>query len=243
GTQFGLIIVPESIYRIRYIQTHPLVGYKGCYRCGGSRCGTCQYLRPSKDFRGRLNPRRFKIHFYANCGTNNVIYLITCSCGLQYVVKTIRPFRKRLSEHLSCVSCKDSSSAEAKHLIECHQKRCTCLAMSPNEWISPQYAHLEVGKIGLIRSWALGPNDRILTMPNGRSDRGTGLSAAFIGPCQFACGYAYNNLSKVSVSFPVSVVSFIRIWLRNPRLRKVTLALLELHLEKGVMRRCGAIVR
>ncbi|OCT74946.1 hypothetical protein XELAEV_18033934mg [Xenopus laevis] len=36
------------------------------------------------------------------------------------------------------------------------------LAMSPNERISLRYAHLEVGNIGLIRSWALGPNDRIL---------------------------------------------------------------------------------
>ncbi|XP_041434218.1 meteorin-like protein [Xenopus laevis] len=35
------------------------------------------------------------------------------------------------------------------------------LAMSPNEPISIRYAHIEVGDIGLIRSWALGLNDRI----------------------------------------------------------------------------------
>ncbi|OCT99037.1 hypothetical protein XELAEV_18004837mg [Xenopus laevis] len=46
-------------------------------------------------------------------------------------------------------------------------------AMSPNERISPRYAHLEVGNNGLIRSWALGPNDQILTNGNGRSDRRT----------------------------------------------------------------------
>ncbi|OCT93841.1 hypothetical protein XELAEV_18011512mg [Xenopus laevis] len=38
--------------------------------------------------------------------------------------------------------------------------------MLPNEQISPRYAHLEVGNIGLIRSWALTNN-------NGRLDRGT----------------------------------------------------------------------
>ncbi|OCT77762.1 hypothetical protein XELAEV_18028857mg [Xenopus laevis] len=39
---------------------------------------------------------------------------------LQYVGKTTRPFRKRLSEHLGCVARRDCSSAVAKHLIECH---------------------------------------------------------------------------------------------------------------------------
>ncbi|OCT85087.1 hypothetical protein XELAEV_18023251mg [Xenopus laevis] len=64
--------------------------------------------------------KTFKIDFYANYGTKNVIYLISCQCGLQYIGKTIRPIRKRISEHLSCVSRCDHSSAVAKHLLEHH---------------------------------------------------------------------------------------------------------------------------
>lgn len=29
-----------------------------------------------------------------------IIYLITCSCGIQYVEKTLREFRRRVGEHL-----------------------------------------------------------------------------------------------------------------------------------------------
>ncbi|OCT60438.1 hypothetical protein XELAEV_18046462mg [Xenopus laevis] len=101
---------------------------KGCYRCGGNVVAHAlhvvatlwRYMRPSKDFKGNNNSRRYKIHFYPNCGTSNIVYLITCNCGLQYVGKTIRSFRKRLSEHLNCVSLNDLNSAIAKHLMECH---------------------------------------------------------------------------------------------------------------------------
>ncbi|OCT94589.1 hypothetical protein XELAEV_18012269mg [Xenopus laevis] len=96
---------------------------KGSYRCGVTRCGTCHYMRPSKHFKGRSNQRTYNINFYANWGTSNIIYLITCECGLQYVGKTTRPFRKHFSKHLSCVTRFDLSSAAAKHLIECHNNR------------------------------------------------------------------------------------------------------------------------
>ncbi|OCT99760.1 hypothetical protein XELAEV_18005541mg [Xenopus laevis] len=96
---------------------------KGCYRCGVSRCGTCRYMKPSKTFSGRLNRRIYNINFYANCGTCNIVYLITCYCGLQYVGKTIRPLRKRVSEHLGSVTRGDCSSAVSKHLIERHDSK------------------------------------------------------------------------------------------------------------------------
>ncbi|OCT56125.1 hypothetical protein XELAEV_18001963mg [Xenopus laevis] len=80
-------------------------------------------MKPSKTFRGRLDRRTFNINFYANCGTCNIVYLITCNCGLQYVGKTIRPLRKRVSEHLGSVTRGDCSSAVSKHLIEIHDSK------------------------------------------------------------------------------------------------------------------------
>ncbi|OCT59268.1 hypothetical protein XELAEV_18001220mg [Xenopus laevis] len=77
-------------------------------------------MRPSKYFTGSNSPRRYKISFYANCGTKFVIYLITCLCGSKYVGKTTRPVRKRISEHLNCVSRGDTRSAVAKNLLDCH---------------------------------------------------------------------------------------------------------------------------
>ncbi|OCT95386.1 hypothetical protein XELAEV_18013074mg [Xenopus laevis] len=70
----------------------------------------------------------------------------------------------------------DSSQCDCRHPLlprSPYMDRSARLAMSPNERISLRYAHLEVGNIGQIRSWALGPNDRILAFSNGRSDRGT----------------------------------------------------------------------
>ncbi|OCT83086.1 hypothetical protein XELAEV_18025626mg [Xenopus laevis] len=79
------------------------------------------------EFVGNNSSRHFKIDFYANCGTKNVIYLITCQCGLQCIGKTIRPIRKRISEHLNCVYRHGSSSAVAKHLLEHHNGK-LCLS-------------------------------------------------------------------------------------------------------------------
>ncbi|OCT65696.1 hypothetical protein XELAEV_18041935mg [Xenopus laevis] len=70
---------------------------KGCYSCGVS------YIRSLKYFIGSNNSIRYKINFYANCGTKLVIYLITCICELQYIGKTSRPVRKHISEHLNCL--------------------------------------------------------------------------------------------------------------------------------------------
>ncbi|OCT91696.1 hypothetical protein XELAEV_18014756mg [Xenopus laevis] len=147
GPSLGSILSPSLFTDTDVSGSTHWLTTKGCYRCGGTRCGTCRFMRPTKTFKGRRDPKLYNIQFYGNCGTSNVVYLITCDCGLQYVGKTTRPFRKRLSEHLGCVARRDCSSAVAKHLIECHNS-----ALKEAMWI---YRLGTVVPNGLNREWEL----------------------------------------------------------------------------------------
>lgn len=47
----------------------------------------------------------FNIKEHLNCGTNNVIYVINCTCGLQYVGRTTQPLRMRMNSHRFNTAC------------------------------------------------------------------------------------------------------------------------------------------
>ena len=47
----------------------------------------------------------FKFKESVNCGSKNIIYLVTCKkCNLQYVVETSRALRDRTTDHRSNIS-------------------------------------------------------------------------------------------------------------------------------------------
>ncbi|XP_041431933.1 uncharacterized protein LOC121397896 [Xenopus laevis] len=94
--------------------------YKGNYRCGRIRCKSCHYLLVSKEFRSTSTGRTYGIRRYFNCASIGVVYLVTCSCGAQYVGKTVRRAGTRILEHLSSVNRKDTKSAVAKHILDKH---------------------------------------------------------------------------------------------------------------------------
>ena len=49
------------------------------------------------------------------CSTSNVIYLLTCPCGLAYVGQTSRALKTRISEHRSNIRTKNPKSPVAQH--------------------------------------------------------------------------------------------------------------------------------
>ena len=88
------------------------------YRCL-SKTLFCIYC-PKKDMpdqytsthtgRSYTGPTNYK------CGVRNVIYLITCrKCQKQYVGQTYRPYKERISEHLSYARRKKMDTATGKH--------------------------------------------------------------------------------------------------------------------------------
>ncbi|OCT76067.1 hypothetical protein XELAEV_18031256mg [Xenopus laevis] len=53
------------------------------------------------------------------CKTQGVIYVMQCACGIEYVGKTIREFRRRIMEHVGDVRHKRNTSI-ANHINICH---------------------------------------------------------------------------------------------------------------------------
>uniref|UniRef100_A0A803J6K6 GIY-YIG domain-containing protein n=1 Tax=Xenopus tropicalis TaxID=8364 RepID=A0A803J6K6_XENTR len=101
-------------------RTIPWLNYIGNYRCGRKRCKACHFLNVSKKFNSTHTGAEFQIKQYLNCLSKEVVYLITCSCGSQYVGKTVRNVSVRILEHVSAIESGDLRSAVSKHTIEKH---------------------------------------------------------------------------------------------------------------------------
>ncbi|CAF5111945.1 unnamed protein product, partial [Rotaria sp. Silwood1] len=108
-------IVPEP-------DTNPL----GSYRCQNPRCITCKHIIEQDWFMSTVTNQIFIIPYSANCGTSNLVYLITCTlCHSQYVGTTSQTLRNRLNHHLTAIKNKywhDTTCPEhfnsAQHSIE-----------------------------------------------------------------------------------------------------------------------------
>ncbi|OCT85205.1 hypothetical protein XELAEV_18023370mg [Xenopus laevis] len=98
-----------------------LLRVKGCYKCGSSKCITCQRLKISKEFKSTVTSKSFKIRDYIN--TSTVVYLATClKRQKQYVGCTNRTLKERIREHLSQI--KNSKALEksniTRHFAQCN---------------------------------------------------------------------------------------------------------------------------
>ena len=76
------------------------VGFVPCSRVS-SNCKCCKSAIPGNSFQSTVTKEQFKIFSEVNCKSKNLIYLLTCQCGIQYVGQTITPFNIRLNNHRS----------------------------------------------------------------------------------------------------------------------------------------------
>lgn len=70
---------------------------KGAFNWGF--CAQCQYVSNCKTFRLPKGAQFVPRHF-VHCATLGVVFLLSCTCGDFYVGKTIKPFNKRISDHI-----------------------------------------------------------------------------------------------------------------------------------------------
>ena len=72
-------------------------------KCGKVRCKTCACINVGSSFISNITNHSYNVvspHVFLDCGTSNVIYLISCKrCGLQYVGKTSQTLRSRFNNH------------------------------------------------------------------------------------------------------------------------------------------------
>src|SRR5580704_10857751 len=75
------------------------------HRKNKSRCVTCKSMKFSqKNFRSNVTHKTYNLIFanedLMDCGSENIIYLITCTrCSIQYVGETVNELRFRMNAH------------------------------------------------------------------------------------------------------------------------------------------------
>ncbi|OCT65828.1 hypothetical protein XELAEV_18042078mg [Xenopus laevis] len=94
---------------------------KGCHRCGN--CLACPYVQKSTIFSGRRDINEYIIQQFINCKTMGVIYVMECICGIRYIGKTKREFRRRILEHVGDIRNKRNTSI-ANHINSLHEGNC-----------------------------------------------------------------------------------------------------------------------
>lgn len=72
----------------------------GSFRCNKERCKCCSIImHNTSEVQSFTTKKVFQLRNFLDCGSDNVIYVIVCSCGLQYVGKTTQPLRVRMNNH------------------------------------------------------------------------------------------------------------------------------------------------
>lgn len=111
---------------------------QGCYRCSGYVA--CDYICRGPKFVGSVTNREFRIFHFINCRSMRVVYLITCSCGKQYVGKTLREFRRHIGEHLGDVR-HNRDTPVARHVWTEHGGDPKCLQFQGIYLVLPSQRH------------------------------------------------------------------------------------------------------
>jgi len=75
-----------------------------CNTCYITNCSTCPYILSTSYFSVTSYGVTKVLNYYSNCGSNNLIYLITCNkCNLQYIGETGCSLRERFTNHCSTI--------------------------------------------------------------------------------------------------------------------------------------------
>ncbi|OCT55832.1 hypothetical protein XELAEV_18003247mg [Xenopus laevis] len=97
------ILVPSCIpvekKQTRTFLTQDTVGFYPCGNC--KACKTCQTTnKKCKSYTSKVTNMTYNIKSFITCSSTNIIYLLECPCGLQYVGRTGRSLKTRLREHI-----------------------------------------------------------------------------------------------------------------------------------------------
>lgn len=90
----------------------------GTFKCG--TCPQCPYMVQTKFVRlpgGEL----LRHHHFANCNTENLVYLLQCPCGNYYVGKTNRKWRQRIREHVYDIKSMNMRTPIGRHFALFHK--------------------------------------------------------------------------------------------------------------------------
>lgn len=97
---------------------------KGFFPC--KRCYTCtRTKRPNEKvfaFQPNSNGTNYDIKDFIGCNTEGAVYVLECSCGLQYVGRTKRLSRIRIKEHVQNIQNGIDKHSVSRHFAKFHNK-------------------------------------------------------------------------------------------------------------------------
>ena len=100
----------------------PVILPYGSFKCGKSKCGTCDYLLETQNvgFITDGNIIDFKVLKHFSCNSADVIYKIQCNgCALFYIGQTVS-LRNRVTNHKFNISNSEYRSQKVhKHIFDC----------------------------------------------------------------------------------------------------------------------------
>ena len=88
--------------------------------CRYGRCLICNSFDTNAYFKSNVTNKVYDKRLFrdADCGNRNVIYLLTCECGLQYVGETSMQLNARTSKHRSVINDNITSTVFSSHIKE-----------------------------------------------------------------------------------------------------------------------------
>lgn len=97
---------------------------KGFYPC--KRCYACtRTKRPNEkvfSFKSNSNGTQYDVNEFIGCNTEGAVYVLECSCGLQYVGRTKRLLRIRIKEHVQNIQKGFDKHNVSRHFDKYHKR-------------------------------------------------------------------------------------------------------------------------
>lgn len=81
-------------------KSNPYPSKLGSYKCRHERCKCCNNIAHNvKYVRSNNTGESFPLTTRLDCNSSYVVYMLECSCGLQYIGRTIQTLRARINKH------------------------------------------------------------------------------------------------------------------------------------------------
>lgn len=130
-------IAPSNFSRQKSTNNQTRKSITGSYRCQHSKCLCCQTIsHGKKSFVSTATGESFEIKQNMNCGSTYVIYLLECSCKLQYIGRTSQALRARLNNHRHNISRGFQQHSVSRHAAKVHNCKMGDFQITPIEQIN-----------------------------------------------------------------------------------------------------------
>lgn len=111
-------------------------GKLGSFKCQNKRCLCCATISHNKKtFKSNNTGESFEIKQSLNCDSTHVIYILECTCSLQYVGRTKQTLRARLNKHRFNITHSFQQHSVSRHAAQIHECKMDQFCITPIEQI------------------------------------------------------------------------------------------------------------